>query len=236
LGLVWYDDLADWFSYHAEDAKSIVSESEWVLAATVVNSSIDLAGIVLDSPKQIGHLGEATGETGEIGNEPLFQAIRDLGKTPGTFSVNPTLENSAGVFQDVSVAVSLISLPKCSAKGRLDSKVDGIKLQSAEPTASVHKNSLAYIGETHVYRIKGPDGSTYKIGESAQGVRAGDGLSLRAEQQVRELNKKTGQTYSSEIRKKFKSKAEARAYEKEIIRRFRRMHGDQALPGNKNNR
>ena len=46
--------------------------------------------------------------------------------------------------------------------------------------SGIHKNSLEYIGDTHVYRIKEPDGTTFRIGESARGVRAGDGLSIRA--------------------------------------------------------
>jgi hypothetical protein len=99
--------------------------------------------------------------------------------------------------------------------------------------AGIHKNSLEYIGETHVYRVKGPDGATFKIGESAQGVRVTDGLSIRAEQQVRRLQRDTGETFSSEIRQTFGSKAEARGYERQLIERFRRMYGEDALPGNK---
>jgi hypothetical protein len=44
----------------------------------------------------------------------------------------------------------------------------------------VNKNSLNYVGETHVYRIKGAEG-TYKIGDSAQGTRVRDDASIRAE-------------------------------------------------------
>jgi hypothetical protein len=99
-----------------------------------------------------------------------------------------------------------------------------------------HKNSLDYVGETHVYRIKGPDGSTYKIGESAQGTRVRDGASIRAEQQARALRKETGDNYETEIRKTFPDKASARDYETRVIERFRRMYGDDTLPGNKTNR
>ncbi len=36
----------------------------------------------------------------------------------------------------------------------------------------IHKNSLEYVGDTHVYAIrKVADGKVHKIGESAQGVR-----------------------------------------------------------------
>ncbi|EKO5173771.1 hypothetical protein QO227_13015 [Vibrio vulnificus] len=102
--------------------------------------------------------------------------------------------------------------------------------------AKVHKNSLDYVGDTHVYRVKGPDGSTYKIGESAQGTRLRDGASIRAEQQARRLTRETGDTYTSEIRKTFSDKASARAYETRVIERFRRMYGQDTLQGNKTNR
>lgn len=99
---------------------------------------------------------------------------------------------------------------------------------------SVHKNSRAYVGQTHVYRIKLPDGKTYKIGESARGVRKRDGASIRAESQVRKLNRqKPG--HESEIRKRFSNKAEARDYERKVIERFRRRYGQDSLPGNKSN-
>lgn len=100
----------------------------------------------------------------------------------------------------------------------------------------VHKNSLDYVGDTHVYRVKGPDGSTYKVGESAQGTKVRDGASIRAEQQARRLTRETGDTYTSEIRKTFPDKASARDYETRVIERFRRMYGQDTLPGNKTNR
>ena len=99
----------------------------------------------------------------------------------------------------------------------------------------MHKNSLDYVGDTQVYRVRGPNG-THKIGESAQDVRARDGASIRAEQQTRRLTRETGDAYSSEIRKTFPDKRSARDYETRLIERFRRMFGDDALPGNKTNR
>lgn len=112
--------------------------------------------------------------------------------------------------------------------------------QNAPPSTTitgprVHRNSLDYVGDTHVYRIRGPEG-TYKIGESAQGTRVSDDASIRAEQQVRRLLRENGPGFESEIRKTFGSKANARDYEGQLIERFRRIHGDDALPGNKNNR
>ena len=103
------------------------------------------------------------------------------------------------------------------------------------PNSVPHKNSLDYVVDTHVYRVRGPNG-THKIGESAQGVRVGDGASIRAEQQVRKLNREIGPGHSSDIRKTFPDKRSAREYETNLIERFRRMFGDDALPGNKTNR
>lgn len=114
----------------------------------------------------------------------------------------------------------------------------GIALMSAplSPRNGIHKNSLAYVGNTHVYGIKGPNGSTFKIGESARGVRANDGASIRAEQQARRLTRETGDAYTTQIRKKFLDKASARGYETALIERFRRMFGKDTLPGNRTNR
>jgi hypothetical protein len=95
-------------------------------------------------------------------------------------------------------------------------------------------NSLSYVGQTHVYRIIGPDGSTYKIGESMRGIK--DGLSIRGEVQARRLTRKTGELYRSQIRDTFASKSEARAHEKALIDRFRAMYGTDKLQGNKTNR
>lgn len=106
---------------------------------------------------------------------------------------------------------------------------------STPPSKPIHGNSLDYVGDTHVYRVKGPDG-TYKIGESMQGTRVRDGASIRAEQQVRELNRTVGPGHTSEIRRVFPDKASARDYETRLIDRFRRMFGDDTLPGNVTNR
>ena len=103
------------------------------------------------------------------------------------------------------------------------------------PVKTVYKNSLEYVGDTHVYRIRGPEG-THKIGESAQGVRVRDGASIRGEQQARRLTRETGDFYESEIRKTFPDKQSARDYETRLIERFRKMFGEDTLPGNKTNR
>jgi hypothetical protein len=99
-----------------------------------------------------------------------------------------------------------------------------------------HKNSRAYDGETHVYAVRSPDGTVNKIGESAQGTRVRDGASKRAEQQVRKLNREVGPGHTSDIRKTFPNKDAARTYETNLIERYRRMYGQDTLPGNKTNR
>lgn len=101
--------------------------------------------------------------------------------------------------------------------------------------SGIHKNSLKYVGETHVYRILGPDGKIYKIGESAQGVMR-NGLSTRGERQARMLSRESGLSFRSEIRRTFPDKASAREYERRTIERFRGIYGPKTLPGNKTNR
>jgi RHS repeat-associated protein len=97
---------------------------------------------------------------------------------------------------------------------------------------ALNKNSLDYVGDTHVYRIIGPDGSTFKIGQSARGVRVRDGASIRAEQQVRQLRRETSDYHRSQIRKVFPDKRSAWEYETNLIQRFRRRYGKETLPGN----
>lgn len=95
---------------------------------------------------------------------------------------------------------------------------------------AVHKNSLEYVGDSHVYRISGPEG-TYKIGESSQGIRARDGASIRGEKQARRLSRETGDYFVSEILRIFEDKSSARDYETRLIERFRSLFGNDALPG-----
>ncbi len=101
--------------------------------------------------------------------------------------------------------------------------------------SQVHKNSLLYQGDTHVYFIKGSEGSMYKIGESAQGYTKA-GLSKRAEEQVRRLQRKGEGDYRAKIIREFGSKAEARAYETRFIKTYRKLYGKDKLPGNKGTR
>ena len=70
----------------------------------------------------------------------------------------------------------------------------------------INKNSRAYQVESHVYVVKAPDGSVYKVGKSSAGKRIADEASKRAESQVRKLNRKDISEgglggYTSNIRK-----------------------------------
>lgn len=104
----------------------------------------------------------------------------------------------------------------------------------------IHGNSLDYKGNTHVYKIKNKE-KVIKVGESTQGLNA-YGKSKRAEQQVRELQKKTGDSsYESKIIKEFNNKKDAKKYEKKLIERTREFYGEDkndksVLIGNKINR
>ncbi|WP_419227317.1 hypothetical protein [Alteromonas sp. OM2203] len=140
----------------------------------------------------------------------------------GLEELNSYMSMAAGAFSLPSIVKSFFT--------------KGAKALADDVPTSVHKNSRSYEGETHVYAIRSPDGSVNKIGESAQGVRIRDGASKRAEQQVRRLNREVGPGHTSEIRNIFPNKNAARNYETRLIERYRRMYGQDTLPGNKTNR
>ena len=58
-------------------------------------------------------------------------------------------------------------------------------------------------------------------------------MSIRAEQQAKRLTKETGKKFDTEIRNNFNSKKEAYDYENKLIKRYRRIYGQDKLPGNK---
>jgi RHS repeat-associated protein len=147
--------------------------------------------------------------------------------TTGSLGIGMALKDSAmGILNPAKTLAKAGKLASLLAKTK--------KVEKA--VEKVHKNSRKFDGETHVYAVRKPDGSLYKIGESAQGVRKADGASKRAESQVRKLNRKEGLGHSSEIRKTFPNKDAARDYETRVIERYRRMYGQDKLPGNKTNR
>jgi len=100
----------------------------------------------------------------------------------------------------------------------------------------IHKNSLDYVGETHLYVIRDMEtGIIQKYGESAMGKNR-FGQSIRAESQVVKLQKETGKKFESEVIKEFSDKKSARISETKYIKTHRKVFGKNALPLNKTNR
>jgi RHS repeat-associated protein len=87
FGLIWYDDLAGWVQGKVQCSKNTLNNNlPWWLAGAA-NTVLDPGGGLASTPAAIGHLGEGS----------------------GNFSADPTLENSAGVFQDISVGAGVLA-------------------------------------------------------------------------------------------------------------------------------
>lgn len=107
----------------------------------------------------------------------------------------------------------------------------------------VSRNSTRHQGVAHVYIIRHPNGSIYKVGMSTGGVRKGDKKSIRAENQARyqtRLYQAAGGKgkFTTKILRKFPGVDYARAYETGFRDTFRRQFGTgikdyKTLPGNK---
>jgi RHS repeat-associated protein len=85
-GHLWYDSLASWAAGWINPVKGGVNSVAPRFIAGAINEKIDTGTQIFFMPSSIGHLGEATGR----------------------FSVNPNGENTMGVVQDVSVAVTVV--------------------------------------------------------------------------------------------------------------------------------
>ena len=171
-----------------------------------------------------------------LGNILALTPFGGRGGITGNQPINP-LNNQLVSLDEYHSALTFVFTLVAPAPKTLRAPQAAPVLTEAAGSATVaHRNSLSYVGETHVYVIRGPDGTPIKIGESAQGIRSSDGASRRAEQQVRSWNREVGPGHESEIRKTFDNKADARRYETALIERFRRWFGQDALPGNKTNR
>ena len=88
----WFDELAAWAQReHAQFSMGMTASAgdgnSWMVAGAL-NTVSELAAGFLSYP----------------------QALSQLGAGSGTFSARPTLENSAGVFSDVSLAASAIAM------------------------------------------------------------------------------------------------------------------------------
>jgi RHS repeat-associated protein len=83
----WYDAWGAWVGQQVSTAQSFYNNHlPWVVAGTL-NTGISIVGNVLSTPQAIGHLGEGS----------------------GTFSADPTLANSAGVFSDISIVAGTLA-------------------------------------------------------------------------------------------------------------------------------
>ena len=96
----------------------------------------------------------------------------------------------------------------------------------------MHKNSLDYIGSSHVYVIRDREGNLYKIGETAQRVNQ-NGESIRAKAQTEKILQETGEVYTSGILNHFDNKRDAVNYQDQLRDRYRSLFGNELLPGNR---
>ena len=81
----WFDELGDWIRDHVDESKEISDENlPWWLAGAA-DTALDLGGGLGTLPEKLGHFGEGSGR----------------------FAGDPTLENSAGLFDDISTAASV---------------------------------------------------------------------------------------------------------------------------------
>jgi RHS repeat-associated protein len=215
----------------------------------LVNDGVRIIG--LDTPATRQRATEQAWSSDNWLTTWAYEANYGIGRVFGDsqrFSeVEPESIRAMRTAQDVSnttAAVALAASGGLGARGSVPrassgfvplAEVEASAARLRSPSKSIHGNSLDYVGETHVYAIRGPEG-VHKIGQSMQGVRASDAASIRAESQVRALNKQFGPGYYSEIRTTLPDKASARTYETQVIERFRSMFGQQSLPGNRTNR
>ena len=87
LGGLWYNSLASWATATTTTAQSFYANNLPWVAAGALNTAISVVGNVLNTP----------------------QALANVGTGTGTFSANPTLANSAGVFSDISIVAGTLS-------------------------------------------------------------------------------------------------------------------------------
>jgi len=82
----WYDSWGGWIGSAKNNFKDFMQDNTPWGVAGAANFLADLLGGFLQTPQALGHLGEGS----------------------GNFAGDPTLENSAGVFRDVSVTASTL--------------------------------------------------------------------------------------------------------------------------------
>jgi RHS repeat-associated protein len=139
----WYDNLAKWAQGESALSKAYLDNNAPTWLATILETASDIGTGILALPSQLGHLGEATGNTGYIGDEPLFQPIANLGVGTGTYFGNPTLANSAGLFQDISVFLGIAA----TAVGSTSFGSISVGTAAPEETLTLYRG----VNESHVF-------------------------------------------------------------------------------------
>ena len=171
-----------------------------------------------------------------VGGELVSGIGVALGADADSIQYGRTVGEVGFTTAEVVATGGVIAIVRQGAKEGVEQglkRADDVAAATRRSTNRPHGNSHDFVGETHVYAIRGPDGA-HKIGQSMQGVRKADGASIRAEQQVRRLNHQTGtQDYRSQIRRMFRDKHSAYQYDQRYVETFRRLFGQNTLPGNR---
>lgn len=107
LGPHWTDDVAQKYNAQAQQAKDITIESQGWFMAGIINSFIDVGSGFVNLLPATAHLGEATGATGQIGNEALLQPVSNFGTGFGKLSVSVNVESIQESGQDLLVVSAL---------------------------------------------------------------------------------------------------------------------------------
>lgn len=189
-----------------------------------------------DRSYELGRLFNDVGQSA-LGGGLAIRGVARLGAGTRLASVEAVSGGSAEIVGDFTSVKfqgdrTYALLPSNEGTGPLR----WIRTNRADPLPSAHGNSLSNPNPTHIYALRDESGAVWKIGESARGTN-GLGLSIRAEQQVRDLNLLyPDKFFKSEIRAWQPDKAAGRAYETRVIERYRSMYGQDTLPGNLTNR
>ncbi|MBW8310324.1 MAG: hypothetical protein K0M45_11950 [Candidatus Paracaedibacteraceae bacterium] len=169
------------------------------------------------------------GTEGITGNKRWGQNVADWGKIGG--ELFPFVQGVKAAHR----ARQLQALDLAEA-AKATRTIEGLDLVSVSKATTIHKNSLSYVGETHLYVIRDSSGKILKYGESAAGKNQ-FGQSKRAQAQIRELRKQNPDgDYISQIVREFDSKLAARTSEARYIKTHRKVFGKESLTLNKNNR
>ena len=214
-------------------AGSIVSESPELMLADMQT------GGKLSNP--IAAVGESQGDGADFIQVPLFIGAALVGDPEVAVAADSRAAvNAAGAESRAAIrggvgpggakmqrGFAMIGTQTNIISSQAELPFDDLPARSRPP----HLNSKSSDVPAHMYIIQNDTtGELYKFGESARGI-GSNGKSIRAEEQVNELNKSGTDTFSSRVTAVFKNKAAARKSEKYLIRLFTRSMGKRP-PGN----